>query len=228
MNCHAAESLRVERHMVLDLYLKTWFSGLRGPSGAPIIGFRWWPGIGTLTWRAYIYASQMTCVTRHTNKQAHIGNNLVRSMRSMHRPPSPWCCEDVRKRWRYETSPSTILSQVFNGLYHLVPQLLIESQPLIWLVLQQSQLSSRNDHTLKAERVHLPSSTVYTQDSLLLRHYLSIGIIQPTWWVMLRIGKSYMIKLLNIKCNYAPQLKIANAMNYEMHTSTNIWNYFEK
>ena len=25
-----------------------------------------------------------------------------------------------------------------------------------------------------------------------------------------------MIKLLNIKCNYAPQLKIANAMNYEM------------
>ena len=34
----------------------------------------------------------------HHNKQAHIGNNLVRSMRSMHRPPPPWCCEDVRKR----------------------------------------------------------------------------------------------------------------------------------
>ena len=25
-----------------------------------------------------------------------------------------------------------------------------------------------------------------------------------------------MITLLNVKCNYAPQLKIANAMNYEM------------
>ena len=33
------------------------------------------------------------------------------------------------------------------------------------IVLQQSQLSSRDDHPLKAERVHLPFSTVYAQDS---------------------------------------------------------------
>ena len=148
----------------LDLYLKTWFSGLREPSGAPIIGFRWWPGIGTLTWRAYIYASQMTCVTRHTTINKHTSATILFGAceactdHRHHGAARTWGSADVMR-------PLQVLSYLKFSTGCIISFPNYSLNPSHSYVLQQSQLSSRNDHTLKAERVHLPSSTVYTQDS---------------------------------------------------------------